>query len=116
MLWLWPAAWAGLLLWLGHRPGDAFPDAEPWSLPGVDKALHAVLYGVLGFLAGRAAPRRPLVAALFSAFVVGALDEWGQTAVPGRHASGFDLAADLAGAAAGGLLALRTFRPAARSR
>jgi VanZ family protein len=108
---LWTAlalAWASLLLFAGSRPGDSLPESPFLALPGADKALHAIAYGVLGALVARAsAPRAPLHALLLGALaglVWGMLDEWVQGRVPGRTRSWADLLADTAGAACGGLL------------
>lgn len=76
------------------------------DLPGLDKLVHLVLYGVLGFLVTRAAwerPRawQPVAAALVGVLVYAALDEWHQTFIPGRSSDLLDLAADAVGALAG---------------
>jgi VanZ family protein len=80
-----------------------------WPNPGVpqvghaDKVVHALLYGVLGWLVARAEPtwltpgRALPVLAAIAAFA--ALDEWHQTLVPGRSGSVDDWAADVVGAA-----------------
>jgi len=98
--WIPAAAWAALLLWLGSLP----PGRIPGGPRGFDKLMHAGAYGVLGFLAAFAA-RRGAATGAISAVLVGALDEWGQSRVPGRYADGFDLLADAVGGALGGLAA-----------
>lgn len=98
--WAPAAAWAALLLWLGTLP----PSRIPSGPGGFDKLLHAVAYGILGFLAAFAA-RRGAATGAISSFLVGGIDEWGQSRVPGRYADGLDLLADVAGGALGGLLA-----------
>ena len=107
--WLAVAAWVALLLWLGTRaPGRLPSPGQGW-----DKVAHAAFYGVLGVLVAHAS--RSLPAALLAGLAVGALDEWLQAGV-GRDADLLDLAADVAGAALGGWLCLRTARARRRSR
>ncbi|MBW2415271.1 MAG: VanZ family protein [Deltaproteobacteria bacterium] len=116
--WRWgPAvAWAALILFLGSRP---IADLPLPAFPGLDKALHASIYGVLGFLAVRGletpGPWRALAWGAVIGFSWGFLDEWAQSATPNRTAELGDLLADVAGAAAGGWLAFRTSRVRARS-
>jgi len=106
-------AWAGLLLFLGSRPGEDLPKSPLLELPGADKVLHLCFYGVLGALVARAAaPGRRRGAALLGALaglLCGMLDEWVQGQVPGRTQSWADLLADVAGALSGGFLG--RFRP-----
>lgn len=113
--WAPALAWAALILFLGTRPGAAL---RLPALPGLDKAAHAVVYAVLGFLAVRAlrvtGARRSLLLGAAIGLAWGILDEWAQAATPGRTAELGDLLADVAGAAAGGWIAFRT--GAARSR
>ena len=98
--WIPALAWAGLLLWLGHRP----PSEIPTGPGGFDKVLHAGAYLVLGLLAAWAA-RRGVLVGLCAALLIGGLDEWLQTTVEGRYADWADLAADVVGGALGGLAA-----------
>ena len=86
--------------------------SRPVSLgAGVDKLLHVLEYGVMGFFTARAVlltwdlPRAwGLVLGVALAAALGALDEIHQYFVPGRHASVYDGIADLAGALLGALL------------
>lgn len=76
----------------------------PGSWPLRDKAVHAVEYGILGWLMARAVGRRTFggwAATIGLAAVVGTVDEIYQSVVPGRFASLGDALADLAGASAG---------------
>jgi len=105
-------AWAGLLLFLGSRPGEDLPKSPLLELPGADKVLHFCFYGVLGALAARAAPRagrRAVLLGALAGLLCGMLDERVQGHVPGRTQSWADLLADVAGALAGGFLG--RFRP-----
>ncbi len=102
------AAWAALLLFLGSRPGASLPDSRLLDMPGADKLLHALAYGVLGALVARASSPRPatrtLLLGALAGLAWGMLDEWVQGRVPGRTRSWADLLADTAGAACGSLL------------
>ena len=113
--WAPALSWAALILLLGSRPVADLPLPR---IPGLDKVLHAAVYGVLGFLAVRAlkatGPWRALAWGAVIGLSWGFLDEWAQSATPGRTAELGDLLADMAGAAAGGWAAFRT--SAARSR
>jgi len=115
-----PALWALLLLFLGTRPGDALPVRGLLHMPGADKVLHALAYGVLGALVAHAAgPRRAALVVLLGALsglLWGMLDEWVQGHVPGRTRSWTDLLADIAGAAGGAWLGWRLHRSLARAR
>lgn len=67
-----------------------------------DKLVHFSLFLLLGALAARSWPHpRGRVLAWLGLFLLGCLTEWLQQFVPGRGASGFDLAADVAGASLG---------------
>jgi VanZ family protein len=117
--WRWgPAlAWAALVLVVGTRPAAVVPLP---ALPGLDKAAHFAVYGVLGFLAiralGTSRPWRALAWGAAIGLLWGSLDEWAQAATPNRTAELGDLLADVAGAAAGGWVAFRTRGGRERSR
>jgi VanZ family protein len=108
-LWLPPALWAAGLLWLGSRRPGQLPSSD---LPaGADKVAHFAFYAVLGLLLQRAwRSRRPLLVGALAGALVGVLDEWIQSRVPGRDPDLFDLVADLLGAATGAWLAARALR------
>lgn len=93
----------------GHGP-------ETWSListvPGADKIGHAVLFGIMALLAdltlrGRGVPRAkpvvPVGSAMVAVFAIG--EEFSQRFIPGRTFDLGDLAAGLAGIAAGAIVA-----------
>ena len=100
---LW-VSWAVVLAIASHIPGEAVP-APPFE--GADKAVHVALYCVLGVLGVGAVARlrpdwpRPLVgsAALVAGALYGALDEYHQSFVAGRHMSMEDWLTDLLGLA-----------------
>ena len=100
---LW-VAWAVAIAAASHVPGDATP-ALPFE--GADKAVHVAVYFVLGVLGVGAVARlrrdwpRPLVgsAALVVGALYGALDEYHQSFVAGRHMSMEDWLTDLLGLA-----------------
>lgn len=93
--WLWPAALALLILAASHRSSLAGP-----RIPGLDKAVHFAVYGLLATLVCRQG--RGWRAAGWSALAVsafGATDEWHQSFVPGRSTELADWLADTLGAA-----------------
>lgn len=102
-------AWMALIFCLSSRSHLPGPDL----FSGQDKIAHVLAFGILGFLLIRAFPRgapqrlflRSLLVVLAVA-VYGGLDEFHQMFVPGREASLWDLAADVAG----GILAVTLFR------
>lgn len=104
-LWLPVAAWAGVLYLASGRSSLPSPGG------GWDKIQHVAAYAVLGVLSLRAfhgglsrlRAGAVLGAALFTVGY-GALDEFHQSFVPGRHPSLGDLAADGAGAVVAVLL------------
>jgi len=93
---------------------------QPEALPdNIDKVLHLLEYGILGFLLQRGIAvglRRPqliwCIAALAGA-LYGLSDELHQFFVPGRTASWGDVAADVLGSLAGAWLGARSLRAAA---
>ncbi|GLC27331.1 VanZ family protein [Roseisolibacter agri] len=100
--WAPAAVWATLVLVATSWPNPGLPQAGR-----VDKVLHALSYGLLGWLVGRAVPastRGQLAAAFAGLVAFGALDEWHQGFIPGRATSGADLLADAVGALVGLLL------------
>jgi VanZ family protein len=98
-LWLPVAAVLALSFWLSSRPGDQLPERMP------DFAAHFVEYLALGLVAARAfndglKPRpsaRTFVLTVALGLGWAVADEYHQSLVPGRHASGLDVACDLAG-------------------
>ena len=106
-LWL---LWAALLTIASHVPGELAP--EP-PFEGADKAFHIGAYLVLGVIGVGAVARvrrdwpRPLVgsAALVVGALFGALDEYHQSFVAGRHMSMQDWLTDLLGLALAVILA-----------
>jgi len=105
-------AWAGLVLFIGSRP---FADAPSFDLP-VDKAIHFVLYGILGLLAAagwRAGGRRPVLAIpLLAALLTGAVDELQQRGIATRSADWGDYAVDALAVGLAFLVVTRTRRTA----
>ena len=73
----------------------------------LDKFLHGVTFTVLSCAIGLASGLqgfRMLSVAFFGALLIGALDEWHQVYLPGRHPSLDDLLADAVGSLAGAAL------------
>ena len=96
----------GGIFYQSHQPGNSF------SLPdivNIDKVVHSLVYAALGLAFLFALPpqwrhRQPILAgcaAVFFCLLYGATDEFHQSFIPGRFASGADLVADTGG----GLLA-----------
>lgn len=86
---------------------------------GLDKVVHIVMYGVLGWLCARALHRAEgfcaaaaILLAILLTSAYGASDEWHQVYVPGRYPSGADWIADTAGACLAAWFYLRTQRAA----
>ncbi|HNR13144.1 MAG TPA: VanZ family protein [Thermodesulfobacteriota bacterium] len=82
-------------------PGDQIPTLP---VPGLDKVVHALLYGGLAFLLQRwlrgglrRPPARPLLLAATVCGIYAVLDELHQLAIPRRTFSFGDLAADAMG-------------------
>jgi VanZ family protein len=98
------ASWAGVIFFLSSQPGIDIPP----PFPHMDKVLHAIAFGVLGFLllgafrpGVRGYSRKQLVIAITIAGTYGILDEIHQRYVPGRMPDALDVMADLVGAALG---------------
>lgn len=106
------ARWTPPVLWLATvLVGTSWPSLTlgPDGLP-LDKIAHFSAYGILAALALRATltPHRltTMLAVLVSVSVLGAIDEWHQSFIPGRSMSFADWIADSAGATLG-VLAVR---------
>ncbi|MGH9318251.1 MAG: VanZ family protein [Thermoanaerobaculia bacterium] len=93
------------------------------GIPHFDKLVHGVLYAVEAFLLYRSVkwPGRPRFTFSRVLVILGAMAVWGvadethQTWIPGRSMEGGDVAADVAGAAAGALVASLASRPRPRA-
>ncbi len=101
------ARWTPPILWLVLIAiGTSWPRIQvgSGSLP-LDKIVHFAMYGVLSALVLRATltwyrPRTFLVV-LVGLVILGAVDEWHQSFIPGRSMSFGDWIADSAGAVLG---------------
>jgi VanZ family protein len=108
--WLLVLIWIGVILGLSSIPSPGHPKLQ---VNGVDKIVHAIEYGVLGFLflralrVSRASMWRAVLVAALLGVAVGTFDEWYQRRIPGRHSDPTDTAADAVGAGLGGLVCLR---------
>ena len=97
--WAPAVAWAALLLVLTSIPNPNVPQVS-----GADKVVHALIYGVLGWLVVRALEptartARTLTAAFAAIVAMAWADEWHQQFVPGRSQEAADWLADSTGAA-----------------
>lgn len=99
MRWAVAAGYAVLITIVSSIPSDKIPVPMPFNL---DKAAHAVEYGILAFLVCRAVRRptsRALIIITLCCAAYGVLDEVHQSFVPGRFPSVWDAAADSVGSA-----------------
>ena len=81
-----------------YLPGSALPDEA--GIPGADKVVHALIFGVPAYLFGRLVRRGWQVALVGLVFLAhAALSEWLQGFVPFRDPDVFDFLADAAGVA-----------------
>lgn len=101
--WLPAALWALLIFSLSSQSTLPSP-----KIVDFDKLMHFGAFAVQGALVALALTRpgerlsqRLAVVAAAIAALYGAADEFHQAFVPGRQSSGFDLVADVLGAAAG---------------
>jgi VanZ family protein len=105
-------AYVAVMYALSLDPGTPTP-----GVPGVDKVLHLVEYGILGLLLARGAggaPALPLALLLIVMGTgIGIGDELIQSTVPGREAGAPDVVADVVGVVLGIWVGTRVFaRPA----
>ncbi len=99
-LWWLTLAWAVLIVALTVAPMPA--TGPSLAVRGMDKLVHAALFGVLAWLAlqarARGGARRPAVWLLLVGIALFAgADEWVQQFVAGRSADLMDWVADMAG-------------------
>jgi VanZ family protein len=104
--WALLVVWAAGVWWLSDQSDPHAATGIRLRLP--DKVAHVLLFAAGGFFARGAFRTSKRVPATLAAGVVcaayGVADEVHQAYVPGRHADGMDVAADVAGAVAGALL------------
>jgi VanZ family protein len=93
-------SWAGVLYYLSAQPGT---DTPPLFMHQ-DKLLHFFAFGLLGFLTmgairtkGRTHHNWQVWLIVLLVGLYGVVDEFHQRFVPGRDASIYDIAADMAG-------------------
>lgn len=105
LAWLAPVLWMAVLWWSSSRPagvdlGRGMALSFGWNL------AHAPAFGLLALLLVPLAPRdsgwarlgpRELAWILALSVGYGAIDEWHQAHVPGRHSSPLDVATDAVG-------------------
>lgn len=101
-------AWAVVIVAVTAAPASTLPAAP--MLPGIDKLVHAGLFGILTWLALQARERDrgiylPSWVLVLCLALFGAADEWLQRLVPGRGADFMDWMADIVGI----LIAVRFF-------
>lgn len=96
--------WAAVIYTLSSQPGLDTPEL----FFGQDKLLHALIFGILGFLvagallpATRQTRRRHIVITVVLVAAYGILDEIHQHSVPGRMPDVFDVLADIGGGLTG---------------
>jgi len=80
------------------------PSIDDSVIPNLDKIAHAAAFGLMAFLLfrylrsiGFANGWRILIGVGLSIVMLGVLDEWVKSTVPGRTASPMDVLADVAG-------------------
>jgi len=108
--WLPVVFWMVGIYFISGLPKSDVPELFPFQ----DVIYHLLAYAVLAFLFGRAfknsspglAPRHILLLAAFFGSLYGVSDEFHQSFVPGRSASGIDLLMDTLGSIAGGRIYL----------
>jgi VanZ family protein len=97
-----------LFFW-GAQPVAINLVPAPW-----DKFLHGITFAILACGIGLASGlqgSRGLIIAISGALLIGALDEWHQIYLPGRHPSWDDLLADVIGSLAGAALLILWRKP-----
>ena len=101
--WLLTVLYCAGLFWLSNQPFDQRPELE---IPGLDKLIHAILYGGLAVLVSNGIrrsgketdPKWQFWAPILFATLYGLSDETHQYFVPNRSFDPLDLLADSAGA------------------
>ena len=100
-------AWAGLIFLLSSRPADDYETPQEWLdfIPGVEYFVHGILFFVLAALVLGVLranwPKRGWLAGpdtVIFCLIYGLGDEFHQTFVEGRQATGLDIIADVLGA------------------
>lgn len=97
-----PILWMLLIFVLSSIPGTVFPKIP---FPGLDKLVHLIEYGILGFLWVRALNGK-IVSVILIGIIFGIFDEIHQIFVPFREFSVFDLIFDGIGVFLGSLCLL----------
>jgi hypothetical protein len=107
LLWSPVALLVAFLFWLSSQ--STLPSLGFW-FPHLDKAEHASYFFLTALLAWRAgrpgegwSRRTAILAVVFGGLLLGILDEFHQSFVPGRDVEALDVVADAAGALAAAL-------------
>lgn len=98
-----PVGVMAMIFFLSHQPGDALPLP---ALPGLDKLLHLIIYGLLAATLIKACspgmrqsrPGSVVALVILWCLLYGASDEFHQSFIPGRFVSVLDVVADTVGA------------------
>lgn len=97
--WLPVCLWYGLITYLSHQDSDTLSQFSwlPW-----DKFSHFIAYFILGILLllpyeWRMRSFWKLLSMFGLGLLLSSLDEWHQSFIPGREASGADILADMIG-------------------
>jgi VanZ family protein len=98
--WLPPVAYMALIFYMSSKPVPEGLFPEIWN---IDKAMHSIEYGILGFLWLRAIKNKKKIQhaasiAFTISFLYGISDEIHQYFVPNRSSSVYDVIADGIGA------------------
>lgn len=109
--------WLVLIFAFSAYPKAIIPQSKYFSW---DKLAHLVEFGILGYLAARAAyfsgvfwiNARWVGLTVIFGLLFAASDEWHQLHVPGRFATVYDVLADAVGVVVGLLIFLKSIRPA----
>ena len=94
----------GIIFYFSHLPGNYINFAPAFK--GADKLLHALIYALLALaciptaksLIKKYSLRYVAIGIVFFCFLCGISDEFHQSFIPYRFASGWDVLADTAGA------------------
>jgi VanZ family protein len=105
--------WAGLIFYLSHLPGASIPPL----IFGMDKVVHAMVFGILGFFVMGAMKAMESDKRVFQPWLAvvlviayGVLDEFHQHFVPGRTPDILDVMADTVGGMLGVWISYRVIK------
>lgn len=96
--------WVGMIVLLSHQPGSDTDSVSSQWLSDISNLMHFPVFGLLALWIWLGTRRwfksniTAIISVLALILIIGALDEWHQSFIPGRYATVSDVVNDFIGA------------------